>query len=41
MVSIQRALKSEQTVLKHYSLKINRLRVQREKIVKPEGHVSF
>ena len=39
MVSIQRASKSEQTLLKHYSLKINHLRDTEGKICQTGGHV--
>ena len=41
MVSIQRALKSEQTVLKHYSLKINRLRDTEGKNCQTRGSCQF
>ena len=42
MVSIERASKSEQTLLKHYSLNINRLQdAEGKKIVKPVSCVSF
>ena len=42
MVSIERASKSEQTLLKHYSLKINRYRdTEGKKIVKPGSRLTF
>ena len=41
MVSIKRALKSEQTLLKYYSLKINRLRDTGGKHCQTRGRVSF
>ena len=41
MISIEKASKSDQTLLKHYSLKINRLRDRGKKIVKPGGRISF
>ena len=42
MVSLERPSKSEQTLLKHYSLKINCLRdTEGKKIVKPGSRVRF
>ena len=40
MVSTEGASKSEQTLLKHYSLKINRLRDTEEKELSSQGVVS-
>ena len=40
MVSIERASKSEQTLLKHYSLKINLLRDTEGKELSSQGVVS-
>ena len=41
MVSPERASKSDQTLLKHCSLKINICKKQREKTVKLGSRVSF
>ena len=41
MVSIEKTSKSEKTVPKHYTLKINCLQDTEGKIVKPKVHVSF
>ena len=41
MVSIERASKSEQTLLKYYSLKINRLRDTKEKNCQARGLRQF
>ena len=41
MVSIERESESEQTLLKHYNLKINRFARYRGKTVKPGGLISL
>ena len=41
MVSLERASKSDQTLLKHYSLKINRLRDTEKKKSQTRGSCQF